>query len=161
MKKVLIILITIFFTSCTVFQPKSFTKESLEEKLVTINRDSINLNELLKTNKNKQTFIQVYASYCPYSQDSFKDVEKLQEKNNDIDYVFLSVDHSYHDWKRGLENLKNLKGQHYYIPQKGKGAIAKFIKLKTIPRFLLINTNQEIVVFKSAKVADIEAKLIK
>lgn len=160
MKNLAIVLVTFLFTSCAAFQPKQIPVKSLEEKLLTVERVSTTLNDILNNNTKTNTIIQVYASYCPFSQDSFKDVLKLQQSNKNINYVFLSVDHSYHDWKRGLKALK-VVGKHYYIPNKGKGEIARFLKLKTIPRFLLIDKKGTIKVFNTSKVSKIESKLNK
>ena len=147
----LIVLLTL--NSCAVFQPKSFNKEALDEKLVTTERDSITLREVLANNKGTKQFVQVFATYCPVSQDSFDDVAALQKENPSIKYVFLSVDHSYFDWKRGLDNIK-VKGQHYYIPKKGKGKLGAFLNLKTIPRFMIIDKKGEIKLFKSSSVSN-------
>ncbi|TYP97955.1 hypothetical protein C7447_103121 [Tenacibaculum adriaticum] len=141
------------FVGCATFQPSSFSKSALDEKLVTLERDSITLQDILKKNAGKDKFIQVFASYCPVSQDSFKDVARFQKENPEKEYIFLSVDHTYHDWKRGLEYIK-LKGQFYYVPKKGKGALGKFLKLKSIPRFLKIDKNENIKVYKTFKVSD-------
>ena len=143
----------LIFSSCAVFQPKNFNSEALNEKLVTTNRDSITLKEILDKNKEKKTFIQVFATYCPISQDSFENVIDFQKKNPKINYVFLSVDHSYHDWKRGLEKIK-VKGEHYYIPKKGKGQLGMFLKLKTIPRFIVLDKNGKILLYKSSSVSE-------
>ena len=143
----------ILLSSCAVFQPKSFNSGALNEKLVTLNRDSITLKEIFKNNSEKKTFIQVFATYCPVSQDSFDDVIAFQKENPEINYIFLSVDHSYHDWKRGLEDIK-VKGAHYYIPKKGKGQLGAFLKLKTIPRFLILDKNGEILLYKSSSVSE-------
>ncbi len=152
MRLFLVFIVFLMLSSCAVFQPKIFNKEALDEKLVTIKRDSITLREILTNNKGEQQFVQVFATYCPISQDSFDDVIAFQKKNPSIKYVFLSVDHSYFDWKRGLENIK-IKGQHYYIPKKGKGKLAEFLKLKTIPRFLILNERGGIELFKSSSVS--------
>ncbi|WP_028890076.1 TlpA family protein disulfide reductase [Tenacibaculum ovolyticum] len=152
MKIFLFFVVFLTLNSCAVFQPKSFDKQALEEKLVTINRDSITLKEILAKNKGEQLFIQVFATYCPVSQDSFNDVIAFQKENPSIKYAFLSVDHSYFDWKRGLQNIK-VTGQHYYIPKKGKGKLGAFLKLKTIPRFLILDENGEIKLYKSSSVS--------
>ena len=153
MRFLLFIIGVLLFSSCAVFQPKLFNHQALNEKLVDINRDSITLKEILKNNKGKKTFIQIFATYCPVSQDSFDDVIEFQKNNSKINYIFLSVDHSYHDWKRGLENIK-VKGNHYYIPKKGKGQLGEFFKLKTIPRFLILDKNGKILLYKSSSVSD-------
>lgn len=153
MKYFLFIIIVLTLQSCAIFQPKSFTNEALLEKLVTTTRDSTTLKEILEKNKGKQHFIQLFATYCPFSQRSFKDVIALQKENTSPNYIFLSVDHSYHDWKRGLENMK-VEGKHYYIPKKGKGKLARFLKLKTIPRFIIVDEKGEISLFKASSVSN-------
>ena len=153
MRILLFLIVLLTLNSCAIFQPKSFNKEALDEKLVTLERDSITLREVLANNKGKKQFVQIFATYCPVSQDSFEDVLVLQKKNPSIKYVFLSVDHSYFDWKRGLKNVK-VKGQHYYIPKKGKGNLGKFLKLKTIPKFMIIDEKGEIKLFKSSSVSN-------
>lgn len=145
-------------TSCSVFQPKNFNSISLKETIISQSKDSLEFEDLIEAGKGKKTMIQIYASYCPFSQDSFKDVVVLQKKYSDVRYMFLSVDHSFYDWKRGITSMK-VTGEHYYIPQKGKGVLAEFIGLKTIPRFLLIDEEGHITVFKTSKVSDIENKL--
>lgn len=153
MKYIFIFLSLSIFMSCAVFQPKEFTTNALNEKLVNLDRDSISLKEILKKNEGKEKFVQVFASYCPVSQDSFYDVIEFQKENPQKEYIFLSVDHSYHDWKRSVKDIAP-KGQFYYIPKKDEGALGQFLKLKTIPRFLKIDGNGKIQVYKTSKVSD-------
>lgn len=148
-----IILGILLLSSCASLNKKQFSADAMNEKLVTLDRDSITLSQILEKNKGKQIFAQVFASYCPVSQDSFDDVLKFQKENPEKVYIFLSVDHSYYDWKRGLKYVKP-KGQFYYIPKKGDGALGKFLKLKSIPRFLKINEQGEIEVYKTSKVSE-------
>jgi thiol-disulfide isomerase/thioredoxin len=153
MKSIILFFLMMIFVGCAAFQPKSFSKNALDEKLVTPERDSITLREVLNKNTNKDKFIQVFASYCPVSQASFDDVVAFQKEHPEKEYIFLSVDHTYHDWKRGLEYIK-LKGQFYYIPKKGNGDLGKFLKLKSIPRFLKVDKKGTIKVYKTSKVSD-------
>ncbi|CAM1368571.1 Thioredoxin-like [Tenacibaculum sediminilitoris] len=143
----------VFLSSCAVFQPKEFTVESLNEELLTLDRKPILFREVLEKNKGKKIFVQFFATYCPYSQRSFKDVLNFQKKNPKLEYVFLSVDHSYNDWKQGLESI-HVKGEHYYVKKKGDEALGKFLKLKTIPRFLIIDEEGKIAVYKTSKVSN-------
>lgn len=148
-----IILAILLLSSCASLNKKQFSADAMNEKLVTLERDSITLSQILEKNKGKQIFAQVFASYCPVSQDSFDDVLKFQKENPEKVYIFLSVDHSYYDWKRGLKYVKT-KGQFYYIPKKGDGALGEFLKLKSIPRFLKINEQGGIEVYKTSKVSE-------
>jgi len=139
--------------SCSVFQPKSFTQSALDEKLVTLEKDSISFQKILSKNPNKEKFVQIFASYCQVSLNSFKDVLKFQQENPEKEYIFLSVDHNYYDWKRGLEYVKP-KGEFYYISKKEEGALGEFLKIKSIPRFLKIDKNGTIKVYKTSKVSN-------
>lgn len=150
MNKLASIISFLLFVGCGV-HPKTFSEKALNEKLVTINKDSVAFKDILYKNSNKTKFIQIFASYCPISHNSFRDVLKYQEKNPEINYIFLSVDHTFYDWKRGLQYIKP-KGQFYYIPKKGKGALANFLKLKSVPRFLIIDKKGNIKVFKTSKI---------
>ena len=138
--------------SCATFQPNKFTQKALNEELLTLDRKPITLQKILEKNAGEEKFIQIFATYCPVSQDSFYDVLAFQKENPEKAYIFLSVDHSYHDWKRGLENIEP-KGQFYYISKKGEGSLGKFLKLKTIPRFLKIDKKGNIKVYKTSQVS--------
>lgn len=153
MKKAIILILAFIITNCATLHPNHFTLNALTEKLQTSERTEITLQEIVEKNKGKKSFVEIFATYCPVSKDSFYDVEEFQKKHPKINYIFLSVDHSFHDWKRGLKNIKP-KGQFYYIQKKGKGELGKFLKLKTIPRFLVIDENGEILVFKSSKLSE-------
>lgn len=158
MKYCFLLLCGLVFSSCAIFHPATFSEAALKDTIQTTDRNSITLEELTEKYRGQKVLIQVYASYCPYSQDSFKDVVALQKEHKELTYVFLSVDHSYHDWKRGLTDLP-VKGDHYYLPRKGKGTLGKFLKLKTIPRFLLVDPTGKLLVYKSSKVGDIAKKI--
>ncbi len=163
MRVIVLLFLSVFFagTGCTVLQPKSFSQEALNTTLVSASKDSISLRKILRTYSAKKTVIEIYASYCPYSQNSFPKIKKLQEKTKDISYIFLSVDHSFYDWKRGLNSLKErVSGEHYYLVEKGKGGIGDFLKLETIPRFVLLNENGSIEIFKTSEVKKIERRLL-
>ena len=152
MKFPLIIISLFTLMNCATFQPKKFSKEALDEELLTLSRKPITLKEILGKNSDKDKFIQIFATYCPVSQDSFYDVLEFQKENPDKNYIFLSVDHNYYEWKRGVETIKP-KGKFYYIPKKGEGALAKFLKLETIPRFLKVSKTNKINVFKTSQVS--------
>lgn len=152
MKYTFPLLLLFILMSCATFQPKTFPQNALDEKLVTLDRDSISFQEILAKNSGKEKFVQIFASYCPISQDSFNDVLQFQKENPTKEYIFLSVDHTYHDWKRGLEYVKP-KGQFYYIPKKDEGDLGKFLKIKSIPRFLKIDKQGNIKVYKTSKVS--------
>lgn len=143
---------SLFMVRCSIWQPAYFSEEALEDKLVTVDRDSITVQEIMEKYKGKKTYIQFFANYCPVSQRSFKDVKQLQKEYPNVNYVFFSVDHTFHDWKRGLKDI-NLRGEHYYVPKKGDSRVATFLKLRSVPRFVVLNEESKIILFKDTKVS--------
>lgn len=150
--RILTIFISLLMIRCSICKPSYFSKEALEDTLVTIDRDSITIQEIIGKYKGKKTYIQFFATYCPVSQRSFKAVKQLQKEYPNKNYLFFSVDHTFHDWKRGLESL-DIKGTHYYLPKKGESKIAKFLKLKGVPRFMVLNEKGEIILYKATKIS--------
>ena len=152
------IILSLLFTSCGVFHPNSFSKTVLNEKLLTKERDSIRFYDVLKSDHNKKTLIHIYASYCPFSKKSLEEITHFQKENQAVNYIFLSVDHSFFDWKRELDNISAI-GKHYYMPEKGKGMLGRFLKIKEVPRFIILNEGNLIKVFKTSKVSKIKKLL--
>lgn len=152
MKYFFFLLFLSLITSCAVFEPKKFPENVLEDKLLTTERNTISFQEILNQNPNKDKFVQIFATYCPVSQDSFYDVLEFQKENPEKEYIFLSVDHSYHDWKRGLKDIKP-KGKFYYLSEKEESVLGEFLKLKSIPRFLKIDKHGKIKVYNASSVS--------
>ena len=144
---VFIVLLSVL-ASCS---PKTFPEEVLNDKLLTLDRESITLKEILGKYPEKDKFVQIFTVYCQESLNSFNDVLQFQKEHPEKEYIFLSVDHGYHDWKRGLEYVKP-KGSFYFIPKKDKGVLGQFLKIKSIPRFLNIDKDGNIKVFNISKV---------
>lgn len=153
MKK-LIVLAVFFIQSCSVFYPTTFSSVALTEELITEENTITNLKEILEKYKGEEILIEVYAGYCSVSQDSFYDVKKIQTEYPNKKMIFLSVDHSFIDFKTCRDKLK-VKGPFYYMKNKGKGALAKFLKLTKIPRFLKVDETGKIKVFNKNSIREV------
>jgi thiol-disulfide isomerase/thioredoxin len=147
MKKILATLaLGLGLTSCQA--QTEFSKESLTAKLINSENQGITFEEILKQNQGKTLVIEVWASWCSDCVKSMPQVKKLKEKYSDVAFVNLSCDKTFDAWKSGIEKHE-VTGENYLIPDGMKGEFGSSIKLDWIPRFIVINKEGKIVLFRA------------
>ena len=155
MKKYIYALLTLLtFSSCEAqVEPTQFSAEALKDVFLTTDDTKITFQEILNKHKGKTIVIDVWASWCGDCLKGLPKVKTLQAQFPKADYVFLSLDKKIPSWKKGIEK-HNIIGDHYYMQSGWKGAFGTFLNLDWIPRYLVIDKNQNITVFKSVSPDD-------
>lgn len=151
MKKVnylLILLLSIF--SCNTEVPTQFSEEALNDTFITPQGESVAFKDILEVYKGKTIVIDIWASWCGDCIKGMPKVKALQKDYKDVVYVFLSLDRSQGAWKRGIKKY-NVKGAHYFMQSGWKGAFGNFVNLNWIPRYMVINKQGNIELFKAVK----------
>ena len=147
-----ILLFTSFITlSCNSQAPTTFSKEALNDTFITLEGESIPFKNILEKHKGKTILVDVWASWCSDCLKGLPKVKELQETKQEIVFVFLSLDKSIESWKKGIEK-HNLEGNHYYMQSGWEGPFGEFLNLNWIPRYLVVDENQNISVFKEVKI---------
>lgn len=144
----IILIFSIF--SCNTEKPTTFSEEALNDQFVTLDGNNIPFKTILKAHKGEQIVIDIWASWCRDCIAGMPKVKALQKQYPNVTYVFLSLDKSLDKWKKGIEK-HNLKGEHYFMQSGWKGAFGTFVDLDWIPRYMVIDTNGNIVLFKAIK----------
>jgi hypothetical protein len=75
-------------------------------------------------------------------------VKELKEKFPEVAFVNLSCDKTFDAWKSGIEKHE-VTGENYLITDGMKGEFGTSIKLDWIPRFMVINKEGKIVLFRA------------
>lgn len=152
-KKVSVLIIFVF-VSCNLETPTTFSAISLKEKLVNLNGTSFTLEEVLNKHKGKKILIDVWASWCRDCLEGMPKVKQLQIDFPEVVFLFLSVDEKQNSWKHRIKKAA-IKGEHYNLPKGMKdGELVDFLNLRWIPRYLVIDKNGKIIVFKATNVSD-------
>ena len=147
MKKIIATLaLGLGLTSCQA--QTEFSKESLTAKLINIENQGISFEEILKHNQGKTVVIEVWASWCSDCIKSMPLVKDLKEKYKEVAFINLSCDKNFEAWKSGIEKFE-VSGDNFLIPDGMKGEFGTSIKLDWIPRFIVINKEGKIVLFRA------------
>lgn len=159
MKKIIILLVlSLTLLNCkSQDDPKVFTAEVLSDTFLTLENENISFKSILEKHKGKTIVIDVWASWCGDCIKGMPKVIALQKQYPNADYVFLSLDKKIANWKNGIKKYK-VNGDHYFMQSGWKGEFAKFLDLDWIPRYMVIDKNQNIAVFKAIKADDTKIK---
>ena len=140
--------------SCQNRVETEFSEAALNDEFVTLNGDSILFKTILENHKGNTVFIDVWASWCKDCLEGLPSVKALQAGYTDVDFVYLSLDKTQKAWKKGVDRLE-IKGDHYLMQSGWKGAMGTFLDLDWIPRYMIIDKQGAIKVFKAIKTSDI------
>lgn len=140
--------------SCSQAQETAFTKAALDSKMTSLDGKEITFKEVLDKHKGKTVVIDVWASWCPDCIKGMPKVHVLQKQFPNVDYVFLSYDRVDEKWKEGIEKYA-VKGDNYHVGKSMKeGDFARDIKLDWIPRYMVVDKNGKIALFKAIEADD-------
>ena len=151
------LLVFLFVTtllSCQNRVETQFSEAALNDEFVTLNGDSILFKTILEKHLGNTVFIDVWASWCKDCLEGLPSVKELQQKHPEVDFVYLSLDKTQKAWKKGIDRLE-IKGDHYFMQSGWKGAMGTFLDLDWIPRYMIIDKQGSIKVFKAIKTTDI------
>ena len=140
--------------SCQNRVETQFSEAALNDALLTLNDDSILFKSILEKHQGKTLFIDVWASWCKDCLEGLPGVKALQAEHPEVDFVFLSLDKTQKAWKKGIKRLE-IKGDHYFMQSGWKGAMGTFLDLDWIPRYMIIDKQGTIKVFKAIETTDI------
>lgn len=148
--KIIIACIVVAFSSisCSNAQQTEFSKKALTEKIATLDNTQIAFQDVLNKYKGKTILVEIWASWCGDCVKAMPKIKELQANNNDVSYVFISMDKTADKWKTGIENHK-LKGDHYLANDGMRGTFGKAIDLDWIPRYIIIDKTGKIVLYRA------------
>ena len=151
------ILFTLFITtvlSCQNREETQFSIEALNDDLINLQGDSVPFKSILEKHKGSTVLIDVWASWCGDCIKGLPSVRNLQKEYPEVVFLFLSVDENKDAWRKGIERFQ-IKGAHYNLPKGMKtGEFVDFINLSWIPRYMVIDAQGKISLFKATSASD-------
>ena len=149
MKK--IILLLSFFLMSNTFAQKvptvlktTFSKEALAQKIMDKDGKTTTISKILAKHKGKILVLDLWASWCRDCLNAMPKAKELEEKNPNVDFVFLSLDRNFEGWKKGMKKHNMQDKENYWFNEGWKNNFNNYIDLNWIPRYLVINQKSDI-----------------
>ena len=124
----------------------TFPENILQSKLFTVANNQILFKDLLEMCKGNIVFIDIWSLGCGPCMSELPHSKELinKYKNENIKFIFFSVDQTNEMWKKGIE-ISGIKDGHYKLDKGFDSELLKTLNIKGIPRYLIIDKNGYII----------------
>lgn len=128
-------------------------------KLVSITGDTLTLNDIFSRSNKRIRILDFWASWCWPCIEEIKKVPNFKDRlaiEKDVEWIYLSIDKDQDKWTKTSKELSeflNVRNQ-YLIIRGTNSSLAKDLKVSMIPRYVIFNTNNEIVLENAPRPSD-------
>ncbi len=119
------------------------TKVSENLLLNSIDGKKDSLKNILQTHKGKIIYIDFWASWCKPCIGELPFSKKLHNKYNDIVFLYLALNDEEKKWQKAINKFKLLENS-YFISNSISSEFITEYKIKTIPRYMIIDKKGQI-----------------
>ena len=152
-KRIVLIGLIICMTGCNFERPTQFSNEALNDAFIGLDGNSVTFQSILDENAGETILVDVWASWCKDCIVGMPALKALQQEFPNVKFLFLSLDRSVSGWKNGIMKYE-LEGMHYYMQSGWDGPFGEFIRMNWIPRYMVVDPQGTITLFKATKIID-------
>ena len=152
-----IIILCLALISCNFETPTQFSEAALNDLFTSFEGEEVSFSSILESHKGKTILIDVWATWCRDCIVGMPIERALQQEFPEVSFVFLSLDRSEAAWKQGIKKY-NIQGDHYFMKSGPDGPFREFLNSNWIPRYLVVDKQGNIKLFKAKKASDSRIK---
>lgn len=151
-----VFLIAFLSVLLTCAQEHTFSKAALNDSLVSLIGDQVTFGSLIKAHKGKTILLDIWASWCKDCVVGMPTVKKLKEEFPEVAFVYISLDRNEASWKKGIKRFGISNGSHFWASKGWKSELFQDIDLDWIPRYMVLDAQGNIKLYKAIKATDKE-----
>ena len=137
---------------------KELSSYALDAELLDQFNNTISLKEILQTSKKKIWVIDFWASWCPPCIQDITEAKKFKDKiaiDYNMEWIYLSIDKSKKNWLQKTKELSHfMPTKHNYLIENPNSPLTASLKVKGIPRFVILNENGKIILNHAPRPSD-------
>tara|TARA_R110002073_G_scaffold72537_1_gene177067 strand:+ start:26388 stop:27923 length:1536 start_codon:yes stop_codon:yes gene_type:complete len=127
------------------------SNELLQTKLIDLKGDTISLAKVFSKSKNKNKIVDFWASWCLPCIDEIQKSQSIRRSltnNKNIDLIYFSIDKKKSAWIKSSKKLAKygVLNNQYLIPNFKSTELYYYLKVKSVPRYVIFNKRNEIMV---------------
>lgn len=108
--------------------------------LQTESGDTTSLARVVELAKGRKILIDFWASWCGPCVAKLPLVKRIAAQSRDISVIYLSMDSNASQWREALKK-QQLTGKQYLLYNNFQNTFSRYMLLKSIPRYVLIDEN--------------------
>lgn len=159
MKQFTLFFIVIFFCLNSFGQKKDIPESGLKSHYLTLKNDTVSFAQILEKHKGKVIYIDFWATWCNPCINEIDNSVNLKKhfKDKQVAFIYFSIDKKARNWRKGIKKLKLDKDfEHYYLQEDARDFARVFLKISSIPRYVIISPDGKIGVLDAARPSQTE-----
>lgn len=137
------------------------SESALDTKFVNYIGDTLSLRKIFARSSKRIKVVDFWASWCPPCVQQIKEGKAFKDRllvENNVEWIYLSVDKDYQQWlnkNKEFEHVLNFSNS-FFILNGHKSSLASSLKVNGIPRYVIFNQKNKIVLNTAPSPSDSE-----